>query len=75
MMNKLRRGESFMLHVPAAGGGTHSVWISPSMALALQFYGSRAPELDRDLIDDMMRAANGAEGLALSTRLTNSWTL
>lgn len=72
MMNKLRRGESFMLHVPAAGGGTHSVWISPGMALALQFYGSRAPELDRDLIDDMMRAASGAEGLSLTSKLLNA---
>lgn len=69
MMNKLRRGESFMLHVSAAGGGTHSVWISPGMALALQFHGSRAPELDRDLIDDMMRAASGAEGLTITNRV------
>lgn len=69
MMTKLRRGESLVLHVPASGGGTNSLWISPSMALALQFYGSRAPELDRELIDDMMRAASGAEGLTITNRV------
>lgn len=71
MMNKLRRGESFMLQVPAGGAGYNSIWISPSMAIALQFYGGRQPALDRELLDDMMRAANGPDGLALSSRVAN----
>jgi len=72
MMNKLRRGESFMLQVPTACGGMNSIWISPSMPLALQFFEGRAPELDRELVDQMMHAASGPDGLALSSRMTTA---
>ncbi|KZE43324.1 DUF7882 family protein [Microbacterium sp. T32] len=65
-MNKLRRGESFMLQLPGANGGHLSILISPSMPLVLHFYGSRQPQLDVELLNDMMRAANGPDGLTLA---------
>lgn len=42
MMNKLRRREGFMLQMPTTGGGRSSIWISPTRALLMQFYGGRA---------------------------------
>lgn len=66
VMNKLRRGESFMLQLPSQHGvGTHSLWFSPSVPIAMQFYGGRAPALDMELIEEMMAGANSSEGLTL----------
>ena len=69
MMNKLRRREGFMLQMPTTGGGRSSIWISPTRALLMQFYGGRAPQLDRELIDKMMHDASSADGLTLSNLL------
>lgn len=69
MMNKLRRSEGFMLQIPTKGGGKASIWIGPSTAQLLQFYGGRPPQLDAELIDRMMRDASGADGLTLTNRM------
>lgn len=68
MMNKLRRGEGFMLQLPTAGGGRSSIWVRPKMAPLIQLYGGRAPQLDRDLIKEMMSKASDYDGLTLSSR-------
>lgn len=41
MMNKLRRSEGFMLQLPTPNGGYASLWVSPSKALLMQFFGGR----------------------------------
>ncbi len=67
IMNKLRRNEGFMLQVPVNEGVRQaSLWIHASNALVLQFYGGREPTLDRELIDQMMHDASGADGLTLT---------
>ncbi len=66
-MNKLRRGEPFMFHFPFGdGSGTRSLWISPSIPLVFHFYGSRAPQLNRRWIDDLMNEASSAHGLTIT---------
>ncbi|MCD2168877.1 MULTISPECIES: ATP-dependent DNA ligase [Microbacterium] len=65
-MNKLRRGEPFMFHFPMGdGSGTRSLWISPSIPLVFHFYGSRAPQLNRRWIDDLMNEASTPQGLSV----------
>jgi hypothetical protein len=63
-MNKLRRGEPFMFHHNVGdGSGSRSLWIHPSIPLVFHFYGSRAPAMNRRWVDDLMREANGPNGL------------
>lgn len=65
-MNKLRRREPFMLEVPSAMGvGVHSIWIAPAVPIVFHFYGGRAPALDSDLVEQMMKQASGPDGLDL----------
>lgn len=65
-MNKLRRSEPFLFHLPdPAGIGLRSLWIHPAVALVFAFYGSRSPALNRGWIDEMMSDANGPNGLIL----------
>jgi hypothetical protein len=67
VMNKLRRNEGFMLQVPVNEGVRQaSLWIHASNALVLQFYGGREPAIDRELVDQMMHEASGADGLTLT---------
>jgi hypothetical protein len=67
IMNKLRRNEGFMLQLPVNEGVRQaSMWIHASNALVLQFYGGREPVIDRELVDQMMHAASGADGLTLT---------
>ncbi|MDY0830070.1 ATP-dependent DNA ligase [Microbacterium sp. BG28] len=66
-MNKLRRGEPFLLHLADTSGiGTRSLWVHPGISLVFSFYGSRNPALNREWLDAMMAEANGPHGLTLS---------
>lgn len=66
-MNKLRRGESFMFHFPMGdGSGTRTLWISPSIPIVFHFYGSRAPQLNRRWIEDLMDEASSPQGLSVT---------
>lgn len=67
IMNKLRRQEPFMLMAPHPEHGTLSIWMHPATPLVLQFYGSRAPQLDGQLIEQMMQDASGPNGLVLES--------
>lgn len=67
VMNKLRRNEGFMLQLPVNEGVRQaSLWIHASNALVMQFYGGREPAIDRNLVDQMMHDASGADGLTLT---------
>ncbi len=39
----------------------------PATPIVMQFYGSRAPQLDSQLIEQMMQDASGPNGLILAT--------
>lgn len=67
-MNKLRRAEPFMFHIPMGdGSGTRSLWVSPSIPLVFHFYGSRPPQLNRKWIDELMNEASTPQGLSIVT--------
>ncbi|MFD3445833.1 hypothetical protein ACFDTO_14660 [Microbacteriaceae bacterium 4G12] len=69
MTAKHRRGEGFLLSwtVPTAGGGSRSaVWVHPATDLEFSFSGGRAPEINREWIDTLVRLANTADGLHLT---------
>lgn len=66
-MNKLRRGEPFMFHFPFGdGSGTRSLWIHPSIPLVMHFYGSRAPQVNRRWVDELMHEASSPNGLTVT---------
>ncbi len=64
VMNKLRRGESFMFDVEVGdGSGRRSFWMHSSVPLQFHFYGSRQPRINRVWVEEMMLAAGGPNGL------------
>lgn len=64
IMNKLRRDESFMMHLPH-GDGTRSLWVDASMPIMLTFHGSKNPTINPAWIEALMASANSAYGLQL----------
>jgi hypothetical protein len=73
-MNKLRRGEAFMLTVPATdgSGGRYSLWVSPEIPLTFQV-NAMVPKRDedpRELIEQLMLQASGPDGLDLTPYTT-----
>lgn len=66
VMNKLRRGESFMFDVEVGdGSGRRSFWMDPSVPLQFHFFGSRAPRINRAWVEELMLAASGPNGLTI----------
>lgn len=66
VMNKLRRGESFMFDVEMGdGSGRRSFWINPCVPLQFHFYGSRRPAINRAWVETLMVAASGPSGLVI----------
>ena len=66
IVNKLRRGESFLLSWESSrdeGSGRWSLWMHPSIPLQFRFDGSRAPSLNRNWLDALALSAGSAEGL------------
>jgi hypothetical protein len=68
VMNKLRRGEPFMLTVPDEGSGLRSIWLAPMVPVVFQMYGGRAPVIDTRLVNRMLNDASSPDGLHLSDR-------
>lgn len=71
-MNKLRRGEAFMLTVPTADGtgGRRSLWMSPAVPMSFT-YSRRGPvPIRRELIEALMDAANSPDGLDVQDLMT-----
>ena len=65
---KLRRGEqfSFTWTEPARNGfGRTSIWLSPNVSLAFEYFGSKSPLLNRHWIDALSKSANSPGGLLL----------
>lgn len=63
--SKVRRGEqfSFTWTDPTHGGARTSIWISPHISLAFEFYGSRLPAINRQWVELLNKAANSPAGL------------
>jgi hypothetical protein len=66
--SKLRRGEHFAFTWTDStrnNYGRTSVWISPTISLAFEYFGSRPPALNKNWINLLMKSANSAGGLQL----------
>ena len=65
---KLRRGEqfSFTWTEPARNGfGRSSIWVSPNIPIAFEYFGSKSPLLNRHWVDVLAKSANSPGGLHL----------
>ena len=68
ILTRLRRHEPVILNWRDAvemGDGRTTVWIDHSTDLLFHFVGSRRPELDRELLDDLATQANTSTGIDL----------
>lgn len=68
IVNKFRRGESFVLswRDADAGGGRSSIWLHPAVPLHFKFVGSRAPAINRDWIHQLALNAQSPQGLVIT---------
>lgn len=65
---KIRRGEqfSFTWTDPARNGyGRTSIWISPSVSISFQYFGSKPPAINGQWVQVLTKSANSAGGLQL----------
>ena len=65
---KVRRGESFSFtwsESAANGSGRKSIWISPNIPLAFEYFGSKQPMLNNRWVQALTKSANSAAGLQL----------
>lgn len=65
---KLRRGESFLFtweYGTDSGSGHSSVWLHPAIPLQFELTDPRDPQINREWLEELMRAANSSSGLRL----------
>ena len=68
MWSKLRRGEQFSFTWSEStrnGFGRSSIWISPNISLAFEYFGSKQPLINRQWINALTKSANSPGGLQL----------
>ncbi len=66
--SKLRRGESFSFTWTEASRGAFgrtSIWLSPGIPIAFEYFGSRPPRLNQAWIQVLAKSANSAAGLTI----------
>lgn len=68
IVNKLRRGESFIMSwraAPEVGSGRGAIWLDPSIALYFEFEGSRVPTINREWLARLANSADSSVGLVV----------
>jgi hypothetical protein len=66
VITKLRRGESFAFtwNDPERNGfGRTTIWMTPTVSLAFDYFGSKTPAINPLWVDALMRSANSPGGL------------
>lgn len=66
---KVRRGEQFAfswVDQERNGFGRTSIWISPNISLAFQYFGSKMPLINAQWVQDLTISANSSGGLILT---------
>ena len=66
--SKLRRGEQFSftwVDSQRSGLGRTSIWVSPSVSMAFDFYGSKTPVLNVKWVEALTKSANSPGGLQI----------
>lgn len=75
IVQKLRRGESFLLSwqdAATAGSGRSSIWLNPAIPLYFKYVGGRASMLNRLWLEDLSLSANSAQGLVIVSEAGSS---
>ena len=65
---KIRRGErfSFTWTEPSRNGyGRSSIWISPNISLAFEYFGGKTPSINKAWVNALSKSANSPGGLTL----------
>ncbi|WP_111719934.1 hypothetical protein [Homoserinimonas sp. OAct 916] len=65
---KLRRGESFLFnweYGTDSGSGHSSVWLHPAIPLQFEFADAGEQKMNREWLEELLRAANSNSGLRL----------
>jgi hypothetical protein len=65
---KIRRGEpfSFTWTEPSRNGyGRTSIWLSPNISLAFEYFGGKTPLINKHWINVLSKSANSPGGLQL----------
>jgi hypothetical protein len=63
---KLRRRESFFFtwkEDPSTGEGRSSIWVDAAIPLYFKYYGSKAPTINREWLEQLTMSANSAQGM------------
>jgi hypothetical protein len=66
MWAKLRRGEQFSFTWADAqrnGHGRTSIWVSPTISLSFDYYGSKVPSINPAWVEALSKSANSPSGL------------
>lgn len=66
--SKLRRGEPFAFswtEGSSNSAGRASIWLSPNIPIAFQYFGSKTPVLNRLWLDALTKSASSPAGLQL----------
>lgn len=66
--SKLRRGEYFSFTWTESSNsafGRTSVWLSPQIPIAFEYFGGRAPRLNPAWVQVLTKSANSAAGLVI----------
>lgn len=66
IVQKLRRGESFMLswrNAAEVGDGRSSAWLHPAIPLYFKFSGGQPPSINPLWLAQLTRSANSSQGL------------
>jgi hypothetical protein len=68
IVQKLRRGESFVLSWPNCGepGGHGSAWLNPAIPLYFRFSGGHAPSINEKWLHCLSELANSSGGLIVT---------
>ena len=69
IIQKLRRGESFMLSwrdAAVVGDGRSSAWLHPAIPLYFKFAGGHAPTINPSWVAQLTRSANSSQGLVVT---------
>lgn len=69
---KLRRGERFFISWRAShavGDGRHSIWIDNGVPIHFEYFGSRPPAINREMIETMVTMAGSSSGLHIGEEL------
>lgn len=68
-IQKFRRSEGFLMswsNGPETNYRRSSIWMQPSIPVLFNFVGSRVPDINRQLLEELTLSVNSSRGLVIS---------